>query len=415
MPSATYTLQASALAFCAGLVNVQFALSGTEAGRSYQLFRNNSAVGALLNGTGSAATFTGSFNAAGTYTAQSVADELYCATAMSGTPMVIENLLPANPAVTGASRHCSGTVTLSASSNGALIDWYADAAGTTTLHTGASYTTPEIDESTTYYVQARIENTGCVSAARVAVSAEVITEGCCQAPGSTVTFTAFAPCSGVATGATWTLTDSRDNKMYKVRLMEDGHVWMVQDLAFGQCSGTTYWYNDNSFAATTHNPTVAPSYVGHCVAHSDTQRGYYYSWPAALNSQYAYYGSTYTFCAGTASGTVSPNPGYCQGICPTGWHVPTGASAGEYSNLSERSGCTAQGCYYQSDWFASKGGGLATPNGAFPKHDSEDYLWSSSGSGDSAYALTSHDYKIWWGTELFAQNYAFRLRCLRNY
>jgi hypothetical protein len=76
IPPATYTLQASALEFCAGLVNVQFALSGTEAGRNYQLFRNNSAVGAVLNGTGNAATFTGLFNETGTYTAQTVADEV---------------------------------------------------------------------------------------------------------------------------------------------------------------------------------------------------------------------------------------------------------------------------------------------------------------------------------------------------
>ena len=53
-----------------------------------------------------------------------------------------------------------------------MIDWYSAATSGTSLTTGASYT-PSITASTTYYAQARIVATGCVSA-RTPVVAKVI-------------------------------------------------------------------------------------------------------------------------------------------------------------------------------------------------------------------------------------------------
>jgi uncharacterized protein (TIGR02145 family) len=316
VPPATYTLSVSALSFCAGSEGVQFSLSGTEAERNYQLFRNNSEVGAVLNGTGNAATFTGSFNVAGTYTTRTVADDLYCETAMDGTRAVIENLLPDIPGAPNVSRQCPGTVTLSASSSsGAVIDWYANAIIMSPFHTGASYTTPEIETSTTYYVQARIAETGCLSA-RMPVAAEVNMEGCCDTPGATgVTFAKFNPCAGASYGATYTLTDDRDQKTYKVTYMPNGSYWMAQILAFGNCT-TSALKNDNSAAAVAATPTVAEGYVGHC--RTNTNGYYYYSWSAAMNNVNAFSGSTATSCSGT---NASANA--CRGICPTGWHLPT--------------------------------------------------------------------------------------------
>jgi hypothetical protein len=238
MPPPVYDLIASGSAFCVGdPTGIVFALSNTEDGRKYQLYRGNDAVGDVLSGAGDGvATFTGGpFNTAGTYTAWTIAENGYCAIPMSRTHLVYENPLPDDPDVFGDTRNCAGTVTLSASSSGAVIDWYADAAATTTLHTGASYTTPEIGVRTTYYIQARNELTGCLSSARVPVLAEVITEGCCVAPGdSWATFATFEPCAGAPYGSTYTLTDDRDDKTYKVKLLPDDRYWMVQDLRFGE-------------------------------------------------------------------------------------------------------------------------------------------------------------------------------------
>ena len=94
IPPATYTLRASALDFCAGSEGVRFALSGTENGRQYQLFRDNSEVGTVLDGDGSAATFSDSFNVAGTYTAKSVPTTELCEGTMDGVHLITENPLP---------------------------------------------------------------------------------------------------------------------------------------------------------------------------------------------------------------------------------------------------------------------------------------------------------------------------------
>jgi uncharacterized protein (TIGR02145 family) len=249
----------------------------------------------------------------------------------------------------------------------------------------------------------------------VPVLAEVDDTDCCTPVGTTSAFDEFMPCMGATTGATWTLTDPRDNKTYKVKLMEDGHVWMVQDLKFGSCSGIVNWYNDNSAAATTHTPTVASGYVGHCVASSNQTYGYYYSWPAAMNSQYAYYASSYTFCSGTASGIASPAPGYCRGICPEGWHVPTGGSQGELQILSTRAGCSAQSCYFTTTWINPVRTGYTDNAGNIINAGNESYYWSSTSSSSGAYTLSASELKMFFGTKACDNNTGRAVRCVMNY
>jgi uncharacterized protein (TIGR02145 family) len=129
-------------------------------------------------------------------------------------------------------------------------------------------------------------------------------------------------------GGTLTLTDARDNKTYVVKKMDDYQIWMVQDLKFGNCvdDATTTWHNDNSRTATTHTPTIADGYVGHCRAVTvNGQTVYLYNWPAAIQSKNAYYGSSDTafhcLIIDVANKLPPSTPG-CRGICPTGWHLP---------------------------------------------------------------------------------------------
>jgi hypothetical protein len=97
-------------------------------------------------------------------------------TACSSTPAtasVTVNALPANPTVTAGSRCGSGTVTLLASSSGAVIDWYEAATGGTALVSGNNTYTPSVTVTKTYYAQARNSTTNCISAARTAVTAKI--------------------------------------------------------------------------------------------------------------------------------------------------------------------------------------------------------------------------------------------------
>lgn len=81
---------------------------------------------------------------------------------------------PTTPTGTGGSTCGSGTVTLSASGStpsGGVYNWYAALTGGSSLGTGASFTTPTISATTTYYVS--YTQNGATSTPRIAVTATV--------------------------------------------------------------------------------------------------------------------------------------------------------------------------------------------------------------------------------------------------
>ncbi|MFM2358802.1 MAG: hypothetical protein RLY16_795, partial [Bacteroidota bacterium] len=95
--------------------------------------------------------------------------------ALSSIHNLVIRAIPTVTGSTGATRCGTGTLLLAATaSSGATIDWYAASSGGTALSTSNSnYTTPSISSTTTYYAEARNITTGCVSAARTAVTATV--------------------------------------------------------------------------------------------------------------------------------------------------------------------------------------------------------------------------------------------------
>lgn len=71
---------------------------------------------------------------------------------------------------TPAARCDAGTVTLSAAASGGVLSWFTVASGGTAIATGASFTTPILNTTTTYYVEA---NSGTCSSARIPVVATI--------------------------------------------------------------------------------------------------------------------------------------------------------------------------------------------------------------------------------------------------
>jgi PKD repeat protein len=102
------------------------------------------------------------------------------------------NLTPTITA-TASSRCDAGTVTLTASSNVGTLSWYANSSGGAAVGTGASFTTPSISGTTTYYVEG--VNGTCTST-RTAVIATVN-------PSPTITSTTPATICG---GDTFTIS-----------------------------------------------------------------------------------------------------------------------------------------------------------------------------------------------------------------
>lgn len=84
--------------YCSGGSGMAVGLSGSQSGISYQLYRNGSAVGAAVAGTGSAISF-GNQTVAGTYTVKSVANGTYCGADMNGSAVVSITPLPTPPSI----------------------------------------------------------------------------------------------------------------------------------------------------------------------------------------------------------------------------------------------------------------------------------------------------------------------------
>lgn len=109
---------------------------------------------------GSSTTYSPSYtyNAAGTYTVtMSVASA--CGTDSTFHTSYIVINPPAAPTASSVSSCTSpASFTLNATGGG-TINWYANASGGTSLHTGASYTTPSLSTTTTYYVESQTPGT----------------------------------------------------------------------------------------------------------------------------------------------------------------------------------------------------------------------------------------------------------------
>jgi uncharacterized protein (TIGR02145 family) len=194
----------------------------------------------------------------------------------------------------------------------------------------ANISSSSVTSSTTYSLVAA--NGACSTTSANAVVSLT------TAPDATVNFTAFDPCETAAFGTVWYLTDRRESdnvQTYKVKMMTDNRIWMIQDMKFGNlCNRTSF-----SGSATDRQGYVSDIFVNHygyCTNKTTRKdvsaaRGYLYDWPAAMNAAGAYYGGTGIMgcrLAESGTGRILPTlninyPASCQGICPVGWHVPT--------------------------------------------------------------------------------------------
>lgn len=84
------------------------------------------------------------------------------------------NLTPGIPSVkTPVSRCGAGSVTLEATANIGIINWYTEATGGTSVFTGNTFITPEIYANTVYYAEA--SNNGCANSTRIPVNVIIFT------------------------------------------------------------------------------------------------------------------------------------------------------------------------------------------------------------------------------------------------
>ncbi len=182
--------------------------------------------------------------------------------------------------------------------------------------------------------------------------------------------------------------DSRDGNRYKI-VQIGNQIWMAENLKY--------------------LPSVSPSNVGSeinpfyyvygyqgtdvlAAKATDNYKTYgvLYNWPAAMNGQ-------------TGEGV--------QGICPTGWHLPTDA---EFTTLTNTTGNSKE-ALISAGWFNNLFAGYRDTNSSFYGLGSRTHVWSSSASSSS---------NAWWrylyasGSTVYRNNYSkaygWSVRCLRD-
>jgi gliding motility-associated-like protein len=348
-------------------------LSATAPGGTYQWY--DAASGGTLLATASSYT-TPVLIANTTY---------YVQTTVSGCPgprtAVVVTVTPTPPAPTAASTAiCSGsTATLTATAPGGTYEWYSAASGGSLLITNASYTTPALTVSTTYYVQTTIS--GCVGPrTAVVVTVNPIPAAPTAAnaticDGSTATLTATAPGGtyqwyDAASGGTLLIT----NASYTTPALTTTTTFYVQTTIAG-CTGArtavTVVVNPIPSAPTASGTTICQ---GSTATLSATAPGGTYRWyPVPTGGTILFTGANYTtpalsatttyYVQTTVSGCISPRTAVTVTVTPTPV-APTAAGTTICEGNSTTLTATAPGGTY--DWYdAASGGTLLVTNASY--------------------------------------------------
>lgn len=195
-----------------------------------------------------------------------------------------------------------------------------------------------------------------------------------------------------------TLTDPRDSQQYST-VQIGTQCWMAKNMNYDDGCASNTWVNSSD----TRWCGCYSSDPNNCITH-----GKLYQWSAAM-------------AGSTTEGA--------QGICPTGWHVP---SLVEVTALSDYLGgaSVAGGKLKQTgtvNWLSPNGGATNESgftalgsgyrfytNGSFDVKRYNEYFWSSSPSGSNAYSgYLSYSFASF-NIGPFAKSWGYSVRCVKN-
>jgi hypothetical protein len=380
-PPATPT--AAGVTICAG--NTASLSATAPAGATFDWF--TAAAGGVTLFTGTPFT-TPILNANTTYYVQSSIGT--CVQATRKAVVVTVVAAPVAPTAPGKTI-CAGTsTTLTATAPGGTYNWYAAAVGGASLFTGATYTTPVLNTTTTYYVDATNATpcTGPRAAVVVTVNAVPVAP---TAAGVTI-------CSG----NTATLTATAPGPVYDWFAASVGGASLFTGVSFTTpvlATTTTYYVQSTQSACTsvrtpvvvtvtplptatgTPNPQTICSGTASSVALTSGVAGATFSWPTptatgGITGGSASSGTTIAqtltnpgASAGTVTYVVTPNANGCNGptinvvvnVNPTPV-APTAAGVTICSGNTATLTATAPGGTY--NWYAAAVGGASLFTGA---------------------------------------------------
>ncbi|WP_195374988.1 MULTISPECIES: hypothetical protein [Parabacteroides] len=121
-------------------------------------------------------------------------------------------------------------------------------------------------------------------------------------------------------GSTCLLEDTRDQKIYRIKLMADGNWWMIQDLAYGTASEMEVFKEKCEEKGKIN--LIAEGLYGVCTPAGAPTGGYLYNGYAVAQMPEPTHQE--------ALDEIAKDSTQYQSICPDGWHLP-GNMNGEYN------------------------------------------------------------------------------------
>ncbi len=190
-----------------------------------------------------------------------------------------------------------------------------------------------------------------------------------------------------------------DGQSYATKMMPDGKCWMAENLNIGTMI--------NGSGNQTDNATIEKYCYGDNTANCTTYGGLY-QWDEMM--QYVTTEST-------------------QGVCPTGWHLPSDAEwtslkndlpAGERGsrlagdNSLWNDGALVQSANFGTSGFAALPGGFRYTNGSFTSHGNNVILWSSTEIGSYAWLRSLYYDNTGVNRDNYDKAFGFSVRCVRD-
>jgi len=214
---------------------------------------------------------------------------------------------------------------------------------------------------------------------------------------------------------TGTMTDSRDNKVYKTVTIGT-QTWMAENLNYAYTS-VPYKY-DSKYGSYTSDST---SWCYDDDPSNCDKYGRLYTWAASMDS----IGTWSTNGIGCGYGSTCSPTYPVRGICPTGWHLPdttewrtlltaVGGSFQAAKMLKSTSGWDAAGEATDAYGFSALPAGARDYKGAFSSPGFYAYFWSATEFRDYAYNMLLE------GNDEFAylkykdKNLGVSVRCVKD-
>jgi uncharacterized protein (TIGR02145 family) len=168
-------------------------------------------------------------------------------------------------------------------------------------------------------------------------------------------------------------TDSRDGNKYKIEVAPNGTIWMSENLNYSKGGTIGYCYGESLSMPGVDVPTC--------------------------NS----YGRTYSYL----DAMVGNSP---QGVCPSGWHIP---SVAEWQSIGAGNGSTATGTRIMSSGFYILAGNYDPAKG-WKERGTNGFYWTNNGSS-SFVNIYNSDGSFAFNTQTVnVSNDYFSVRCVKD-